>query len=362
MAANKSFKKFDIVVSNVRGLGAIQLAQSLLPAFERVAGSLIDNIWLPSTGNLKNYRGILNLDSYKIVKRNLPNSISRTIECFFPNYFYPSENSIIVLGDLPLRHQGKQVVFVHRPHLISSVKSGTLIGDLNAWVSRKIFNINSDFADTIIVQTKSMRTGLLQTYKNITDKIEIIAQPAPEWLISDPIRRTKRISCDNFDIVNLFFPSAEYPHKNHDLLYRYYKEHKNNSALTHITVTLNQPDEFNSKFGIKFVGRLDSVGMRNQYQKTDALLFPSLEESYGLPLVEAICIGLPIICADRPYARALCGDNAIYFDPLSTSSLAVAIDDLRARLLSGWWPNWKNERSQFPKSWDDVAKEMIKLL
>lgn len=51
------------------------------------------------------------------------------------------------------------------------------------------------------------------------------------------------------------------------------------------------------------------------YLQLDACVFPSICESFGHPLVEALAIGKPIICADREYAREICGEHAFYFDP-----------------------------------------------
>jgi glycosyltransferase involved in cell wall biosynthesis len=51
------------------------------------------------------------------------------------------------------------------------------------------------------------------------------------------------------------------------------------------------------------------------YRSSDACVFPSICESFGHPLVEAMTMGLPIVCSDRPYARELCGEGATYVDP-----------------------------------------------
>lgn len=64
------------------------------------------------------------------------------------------------------------------------------------------------------------------------------------------------------------------------------------------------------------------------YQDYDIFVFPSLTESYGHPLVEAMASGLPIITADTPISRELCGDSALYFDPLSAEDLASRIQQL----------------------------------
>jgi glycosyltransferase involved in cell wall biosynthesis len=99
----------------------------------------------------------------------------------------------------------------------------------------------------------------------------------------------------------------------------------------------------------------------NAYETADALLFLSLSESFGFPLVEAMWIGLPIICPDLPYARALCGNQAIYFNPGDVNSLYLAVVDLSKRLDSGWWPEWSESLKVIPRNWEEVAATMLSL-
>jgi len=51
------------------------------------------------------------------------------------------------------------------------------------------------------------------------------------------------------------------------------------------------------------------------YHLADALIFPSREEGFGIPILEAGMAGLPIFCADIPPLRELAGENAVYYDP-----------------------------------------------
>ena len=51
------------------------------------------------------------------------------------------------------------------------------------------------------------------------------------------------------------------------------------------------------------------------YRIADALFLPSLEEGFGIPILEAGLAGIPIFCSDIPPLRRLGGDNAIYFSP-----------------------------------------------
>lgn len=64
------------------------------------------------------------------------------------------------------------------------------------------------------------------------------------------------------------------------------------------------------------------------YRRHDVFVFPSLAESYGHPLVEAMASGLPVVAADLPYARELCGEAALYFEPFSADELAAKIRQL----------------------------------
>jgi glycosyltransferase involved in cell wall biosynthesis len=50
-----------------------------------------------------------------------------------------------------------------------------------------------------------------------------------------------------------------------------------------------------------------------ELQISDMLVFPSLCESFGLPLVEAISVNKPIVAADLPYAHEVAKDCAVYF-------------------------------------------------
>ena len=55
--------------------------------------------------------------------------------------------------------------------------------------------------------------------------------------------------------------------------------------------------------------------MRELYWWADALLMPSAQEGFGLPLLEAGLARLPAFCSDIPVLREVGGQNAQYFDP-----------------------------------------------
>jgi len=76
---------------------------------------------------------------------------------------------------------------------------------------------------------------------------------------------------------------------------------------------------------IEWMGVLGKSEIMKELQISDMLVFPSLCESFGLPLVEAISVNKPIVAADLPYARDVAKDCAVYFDPHSPEDLAEKI-------------------------------------
>jgi glycosyltransferase involved in cell wall biosynthesis len=81
---------------------------------------------------------------------------------------------------------------------------------------------------------------------------------------------------------------------------------------------------------VRLLGDVPYEQVARVYRGHDIFVFPSLAESYGHPLVEAMASGLPVVAANLAYARELCGDAAMYFDPLSAYDLARQISRLVA--------------------------------
>ncbi len=69
---------------------------------------------------------------------------------------------------------------------------------------------------------------------------------------------------------------------------------------------------------------VDDATMSDLYQLADALLFPSTQEGFGIPILEAALARLPIFCAGIPPLRETAADDAHYFDPAAQSAEQIA--------------------------------------
>ncbi len=346
-------------LTNVAGTGASQLLQSLLPALERNGNVQISEIHLPDRGTLSNYQKHRKSVICKRYRRWLPNSLSRFLECVVFARRFDGGTPLLVLGDLPLRCNARQTVFVQTSLLLSPIRFHWSPAGLKFAISRFVFRLNARFANAFVVQTVFMQTALAASYPAIANKIHVIAQPVPAWLLAAVTRRCGLRDAPGAPL-RLIYPAAGYPHKNHRLLAGIKPELSLSWPVEYLKLTLSLEKHPAPNIPwIKCVGFLSPSEMIQAYGEVDGLLFLSMDESYGFPLVEAMFMGLPIVCPDLPYAHTLCADGAIYFDPFSIDSLRNAVEILHARLSDGWWPEWSAQLSAIPKDWNVVADKMI---
>jgi hypothetical protein len=355
-------RSIRVHATNIMGVGAVQLVQSLLPAMEQLDNYELRTVYLPARGALAMYGAVRNSTILMRQKRYLPNAISRILECTLFARRFEGEGRLLVLGDIPLRCKGPQTVFVQTPLLTKSASSYRKFGAIKYWIARSLFRLNAEFASAFIVQTEAMKIALSETYPEISARIHVIGQPAPGWLLAAGLKRTGITPHNNAPGLRLFYPAAGYPHKNHRLLSRIESGEDHAWPVSSLTLTVDRDFHPNPRTGwIKCVGRLKPEGVLGVYGAVDGLLFLSLSESFGFPLVEAMWIGLPIICPDLPYSRVLCGEEAIYFDPQNISSLRAAVIELDERLKAGWWPDWREPMKTIPESWGAVAASMLRV-
>ena len=93
--------------------------------------------------------------------------------------------------------------------------------------------------------------------------------------------------------------------------------------------------------------------LSNHLADSRALLFPSLVEGYGLPLVEALRSGTPAIASDLPVFREIVGDIPEYLDPIDGPSWDCAIMDYSANGSSRRKAQVKRMAGFRAPSWDD---------
>jgi len=82
--------------------------------------------------------------------------------------------------------------------------------------------------------------------------------------------------------------------------------------------------------GVRFLGRVSDVELKALYTGAKALVFPSKTEGFGLPPLEAMFCGCPVIATTGGAVPEGCGDSALYADPASPKEWTAAMEKLAA--------------------------------
>ena len=102
---------------------------------------------------------------------------------------------------------------------------------------------------------------------------------------------------------------------------------------------INMPEQARLQDRVHFVGHVSEGEIIALYQNALAFVFPSLYEGFGLPPLEAMACGVPVVCSNTSSLPEVCGDAALYFDPLSLTDIREKIEritsdeDLRSELI-----------------------------
>ena len=113
---------------------------------------------------------------------------------------------------------------------------------------------------------------------------------------------------------------------------------------------------------IRYLGRVTDEELVRLYNQAVCFIFPSLYEGFGLPPIEAMSCGCPVLVSDIPVLHEVCGDAATYFDPYNPYAIRKAIQQfLTTYRESSEQPTGPGPVSR-RFSWAASAKGLISLL
>jgi glycosyltransferase involved in cell wall biosynthesis len=234
-------------------------------------------------------------------------------------FFYPHVN-------LPYYIPKNVVITIHDLRML------TKFWDRNE-IKRKIFIFYLKRAlkhsTKIITVSNTVAKELKQNFKGTDKKIEIIYEFIDDKFINQNQSR-HRI----FDYPYILFIGNRRKHKNLSLLIKAFAIIK--KKIPHYIVIVGDKEKERDEVDIlvenlniqerviQFIKPSDEV-IISLYKFADLFVFPSLFEGFGLPPLEAVSLGCPVVLSDIPILREIFGEAGFYFNPYSEEDLARAI-------------------------------------
>ena len=157
--------------------------------------------------------------------------------------------------------------------------------------------------------------------------------------------------------INVLKAFAQYQLKHNDDLWLVMPDF-NESALLDMLSKTNKPDVRNKILTTGYVPNAELPYIINQ---CTLMLYPSLRESFGIPILEGMACGVPVITSNTSSMPEIAGDAALLIAPVSPDSILQAIEQIidNPTLATELSAKGLQRATQF--SWDKMAESYVKL-
>jgi len=206
------------------------------------------------------------------------------------------------------------------------------------------------------------RSTIEAHYRNRFEDV-FLMPPASQF---EGARKTQEVRADFREKIKslqpyVFFPANMWPHKNHSVLFEGFKRYRATRRSAKISLLLSGDPKGWESFArqdgteIRHLGYLTTDELLLVYRQAEALVFLSLYEGFGIPVLEAFGIGCPVLCSNTTSLPELATGAALMVDPQDVTAIAQAMaaivtdQKLRKKLIK----NGKERSKQY--SWQSSA-------
>lgn len=255
---------------------------------------------------------------------------------------------VTTIHDLtPLKFPG-----LHLPKTRSAYRSGI------TWVKKK--------AAAVIADSQATKKDIVELLKIPEDRVHVIYLAAPTLFLEFVKRHenTRDVSIQRvkqkYQIEGdyLLCVGTQEPRKNLERVVRAYETL--NPELTLIIVGGSGwgGQKVTTGRGVKVLGIVPEVDLPQLYAGASVFVYPSLYEGFGLPVLEAMAVGTPVVTSGRGSLKEVAGDAAVLVNPESVEAIAFGINTAfkRAEELS---ERGITQSQKF--SWEETASQTLRV-
>ncbi len=243
---------------------------------------------------------------------------------------------------------------------------------------RLIPRLVANQATQIVAVSEFTKKSLLAEYGISPEKIEVIYEGVNfDWYQKTYSSEEKKAVFSSYNLRRpyILFVGTIQPRKNLERLVAAFSQlkHRFGAASAKLSLVLAgkqgwladdiyaAPQEYNVADSVKFLGRVPDKDLPLLYQQAECLAFPSLFEGFGLPVLEAMAAGTPVVTSNVSSLPEVGGDAAFYVEPRDIESIATGLGevllntDLRKSLVE------RGLRRVHEFSWENTARRLIEV-
>ena len=305
--------------SNIHVGGGKTLLNDFLLSAKNFEGSNFQ-IWVD-----RRYKIPKSLRNLKHISFEQASMIDRINLKFSLKHLAMKNDIIIYFGNIPpfTKPNSRSVLMQNNRFVIDSFPiNDSFVNRARLEVERFLFKTFKNNVDEVIIQSSSMKF-ILDRLKNNKFTSTVMAFKSFHEM-------TKRVPAEERD--GFIYVSSDDPHKNHQILFEAWILLAKENIYPNLKLTLPKESRLTEKIhdiksqyslNIEVLWDCPRTELLLEFSRSKALIFPSLIESYGLPLVEARMLDLDILAPELDYVRDI-------VDPIETFDAGSALSICRA--------------------------------
>lgn len=279
--------------------------------------------------------------------------------------------------NVPLLYKGKFVVTIHDLiHQHFRMKRATTLDPLTYQIKqfgyKKVFKFAVEKSKEIIVPSRYVKNQLEDEWGVEEKKITVTPEGVEEKLLVLKNKLNKKVQIKLLEKIGvkkpyLFYVGNAHPHKNVEALIKAFQSI--NKDYPDLNLVLSGADHYfwrRVKFqfegpDIIYTGFVTDEVLAVLFSNAEMFVMPSLEEGFGIPVLESFACGCPVVCSNIGALKEVGGDACTYFNPKSINDIAEKIklvlndEELRKRLIK------KGEKRGKQFSWKKMAEETLRI-
>lgn len=245
--------------------------------------------------------------------------------CHYPNSIAPLRSPcpyVLTIHDMTL-----STMPGHHP-----LRKRLLVAPLIPLVARR--------AARVITVSEQARRDIVRLLRVPAERVTVISEAAaPRFRPADAAEQARVRAAHGLRRPFLLYIGTLEPRKNLVRLIRAWHELRRRGAIQHQLAIVGAPGwQYGPIFreaarlgcadDLIFTGYLPAGDLPALYSAAEAFAFPSLSEGFGLPVVEAMACGTPVLISDTPALAEVAGPAALRVDPRSVASIAAGLERL----------------------------------
>lgn len=285
--------------------------------------------------------------------------------------------------NVPIFYKGKFIVTIHDLiHQKFAMKKATALNPIAYKLKqigyKKVFQNGIKKSEKILVPSNYVKKELIKDWSVNDYKITVTYEGVDEILLNINSEMTSDDVLESLRQLKIaqpyiFYVGNAHPHKNVDgLIKAFLSLRKRHQSLKLVlsggdhyfwqkVIKEFKKDQIDSSNDIIFTGFVSDKQLVALYKGAKCFVMPSFEEGFGIPLLEAMSVGCPVVSSNAASLPEIADDAALYFDPRNIEDIAVKISKVldNEKTRKNLIERGKNRYRKF--SWKKLAGETLKI-